>query len=74
MTSSQKLSLYAIEFALLAAFATGCSGINVSKSISPLDFLLPGLHMRNAPPSPLIPLETNTVSLLAQVSSPPTVH
>ncbi len=35
---------------LSAVLAGGCSGINASKSVSPLDFLLPGLgglHMRN---------------------------
>ncbi len=32
----------------------GCSGINASHTVSPLDFLLPGaghfLHMQNGPP------------------------
>jgi hypothetical protein len=32
----------------------GCSGINASHTVSPLDFLLPGaghfLHMQNSPP------------------------
>lgn len=32
----------------------GCSGINASHSVSPLDFFLPGaghfLHMQNSPP------------------------
>jgi hypothetical protein len=59
-----------LAFALIAALATGCSGINASKSISPLDFFLPGL-MQNCPPSPVIPLETNTVPLLAQASPVP---
>jgi len=37
----------------LAALATaGCSGINATKSISPLDFLLPGLHIQNTHPAP----------------------
>ena len=39
---------------LAAVLITGCSGINVSKSVSPLDFLLPGLHIRNDPPAPVI--------------------
>jgi hypothetical protein len=39
---------------LAATLSTGCSGINASKSISPLDFLLPGLHIRNDPPAPAI--------------------
>ena len=56
--------------ALVAAIATGCSGINVSKSVSPLDFLLPGL-MQNRPASPVIPGETSTVLLLAQASHVP---
>lgn len=36
----------------VAAFTTGCSGINASKSVSPLDFLLPGLGMQRAAPAP----------------------
>jgi len=34
----------------LVIVAAGCSGINVQKSVSPLDFILPGL-MRTDPPS-----------------------
>lgn len=45
---------------LIAAVNCGCSGINVSKSVSPLDFLLPGL-MQNDPPEPLIPARTNVL-------------
>jgi hypothetical protein len=29
--------------AAIALFAAGCSGINASKSVSPLDFFLPGI-------------------------------
>lgn len=44
--------------AAIALFAAGCSGINASKSVSPLDFFLPGigsfmkveLPATNAPP------------------------
>jgi len=46
---------------LVAAVNCGCSGINASKSISPLDFLLPGLHLQNDPPQPLIPAGTNVL-------------
>ena len=60
----------ALAFALIAMVATGCSGINVSKSISPLDFILPGL-MQNGPASPLIPINTNTIPLLAQANFVP---
>jgi hypothetical protein len=42
-------------FAFLTALAmasTGCSGINSSQSVSPLDFLLPGAgHFLKADPS-----------------------
>jgi hypothetical protein len=40
--------------ALLAVLAcsAGCSGIHASKSVSPLDFILPGL-MKNDGPAPL---------------------
>ena len=61
---------HALTFALIAALATGCSGINASKSVSPMDFLLPGL-LENCPPSPVIPIPTNTVPLLAQASPVP---
>jgi hypothetical protein len=70
MKHNQALGLYALDFALIAASATGCSGINASKSVSPIDFLLPGL-MQNSPPPPVIPLETNTLPLLAQASYVP---
>jgi hypothetical protein len=44
---------------LIVAVNCGCSGINMSKSVSPLDFLLPGLHLQNEPPRPLVPASTN---------------
>lgn len=55
-----------LALSFIAVLATGCSGINASKSVSPIDFLLPGLHMQNSPPSPVIPPQTNTVPFLAQ--------
>jgi len=43
-------------FAFLTALAmssTGCSGINTGTSVSPLDFLLPGMgHLIKADPAP----------------------
>jgi len=36
--------------AFLLLFA-GCSGINASKSISPIDFLLPGVLRNDIPPN-----------------------
>ena len=71
MKDNQTLVFSALAFALIAAAATGCSGINASKSISPLDFILPGLHIQSCPPSPGVPLETNTGPLLAQASPGP---
>ncbi|MGO8926702.1 MAG: hypothetical protein ACLQU3_07430 [Limisphaerales bacterium] len=56
---------YALALALIATLATGCSGINASKSVSPIDFLLPGL-MQDSPGSPVLALETNAVPWLAQ--------
>jgi hypothetical protein len=46
---------------LVSAFVVtgGCSGIQATKSVSPLDFLLPGLHMQHAPPEPVAPAGTN---------------
>jgi len=32
-------------------FGAGCSGINATKSISPLDFLLPGIMRAEPPPA-----------------------
>ena len=53
--------------ATLAVFATGCGGINASKSVSPLDFILPGL-LKTAPQPATPPGNpTNSVQLVAQV-------
>jgi hypothetical protein len=71
MKQDRKLGFYALGFALIAVALTGCSGINASKSVSPIDFLLPGLHIQNSPPSPAIPSETNAVPVLAQSSPAP---
>ena len=46
--------------AVALLMCVGCSGINVSKSVSPLDFILPGL-MRNNPPTPPVPSGANTL-------------
>lgn len=56
--------------ALIAAMATGCSGINAGGAVTPLDFFMPGL-LQNRPALPVIPLETNSVPLLAQASPVP---
>jgi hypothetical protein len=42
------------QAALLAllALGAGCSGIHASKSISPLDFILPGLMKHEPAPAP----------------------
>jgi hypothetical protein len=56
--------------ALMAALATGCSGINAGASVSPLDFLLPGL-LQNRPALPVIPPEINSAPLLAQANPVP---
>jgi len=52
--------------ALLATFslmAAGCGGISASKTISPLDFLLPGIIKADPTPAPHNPVApvTNTV-------------
>ena len=56
---------------LAAALNCGCSGINASKSISPLDFLLPGLHMQDEPPRPVLPASTNVLVCWGGGVSPP---
>lgn len=54
--------------AVLVTMVTGCGGISASKSVSPLDFLLPGLVKADPPPQPstepvpLIAPETTTLS------------
>jgi hypothetical protein len=37
--------------AALIFLGTGCSGINISHSVSPLDFFLPGLLKADPPPA-----------------------
>jgi hypothetical protein len=39
-------------FVGVTALITGCSGIHASKSVSPLDFILPGLMKNDAPTPP----------------------
>lgn len=52
-SETKQVSAQVLLLAVLAAvLAAGCSGINASKSVSPLDFLLPGLHVRQATPAP----------------------
>ena len=44
---------------LLLLGGAGCSGINASKSVSPLDFFLPGLLQADPPPespAPVLPV------------------
>ncbi len=67
---NQALGLRAPAFALITALATGCSGINASKSISLLDFILPRF-IQNCPASPVIPVQSNAIHLLAQASPVP---
>jgi hypothetical protein len=40
-------------FVGMMALMTGCSGIHASKSVSPLDFILPGLMKNDAPTPPV---------------------
>jgi hypothetical protein len=52
---------HALWLLLLPFVLTGCGGFTATKTISPLDFLLPGLHLRVDPPQPLVPEGTNTL-------------
>ena len=54
---------------LLLLGGAGCSGINASKSVSPLDFILPGLMQADPLPAPTTPgpLEPEPAKQLAQV-------
>jgi len=56
--------IFALLLALPAALSCGCGGIQASKTISPLDFFLPGI-MQNAPSKPPVPGVTNSAPLLA---------
>jgi hypothetical protein len=56
---------------LLVLCCTGCGGLNASKSISPLDFLLPGLMKADPPAQPFIepvPQLAPEVTILAQAN------
>ncbi len=54
---------------LVPVLGTGCSGINASKSVSPLDFILPGLTC-NTPSTPPAFGVTNFAPVLAGASNP----
>ena len=52
--------------AAILALGAGCSGINATKSISPIDFLLPGssfFHMQYTPPQ-VVPGTNNPLAAL----------
>ena len=57
-------STYWLVFVLVAVVVTGCGGIRARKSVSPLDFILPGLHIKYD--LPVIPTATNAMPLVAQ--------
>ena len=53
--------------AALLVLAAGCSGINATKSISPLDFILPGLlKTEPLPDIPEVP-QTRSATAVAQI-------
>ena len=57
----------------LLLLGAGCSGINASKSVSPIDFLIPGggglFHMQYSPP-PVVPGTNNTFAALQPLTLP----
>lgn len=55
-----------VGVAILAVGTAGCGGINAGKSVSPLDFILPGL-IQTGPPPANPPATTNSVQVVAQV-------
>jgi hypothetical protein len=64
VTTKQKTVRWATG-AILVLCTAGCGGINASKSVSPLDFILPGLIQHSpAPTAPAI-APTNSVQLVA---------
>ncbi len=62
-TRQVRLSWKFLRLVLLAALplaVTGCGGINASKTVSPLDFFLPGLIKNDAPAkAPVLPVGTS---------------
>lgn len=54
--------------AALLVCAAGCGGVSATKSISPLDFILPGLIQNHSTPPAPAGTDTNSVARLAQVS------
>jgi hypothetical protein len=57
--------------AVLVLCGTGCGGISASKSVSPLDFLLPGLMKADPPAQPSTepaPQLAPEVTILAQAN------
>jgi len=65
---TQRALWVALSLLVAVSFVSGCSGINASKSVSPLDFLLPGL-MREDPPAPPPPGRAGTL-ICRQAPSP----
>ncbi len=57
---------------VLAGLCTGCGGFSATKSISPLDFLLPGLHIQNDRRAPGMPEATNVVAACQSPAQFPT--
>ena len=44
-----KLSVKIMSLLVLIVLGAGCSGIQATKSFSPLDFIIPGLGMTESP-------------------------
>ncbi|MGN6642600.1 MAG: hypothetical protein ACTHKU_06320 [Verrucomicrobiota bacterium] len=51
MISKGKLMWFAF-YPVVLLLVAGCSGINASKSVSPIDFILPGLMQADPPQQP----------------------
>jgi hypothetical protein len=55
----------------LLLLGAGCSGINASKSVSPIDFLLPGAgHFLQYSPPQIVPATNNTLAALHPLTLP----
>ena len=66
VTAKWNLIRWATGVILLICTA-GCGGINASKGISPLDFILPGLIQNQPAPAQPTVTCTNSAALVAQV-------